>query len=57
MRESVSIAEISDFSSDDIKKLRESSRRQLSHRFKRNVSLDRSSFSLKQLIIKSFLEN
>ena len=57
MRRFVSVAEIFDFSSDDMRELRESDRRQLFHRFKKNASLDRSSFSLKQLIIKSSFEN
>ena len=57
MRQSVFIAEILNFSSDDMKKLREFNRRQLSHRFEKNASLDKSSFSLKQLIIKSSFEN
>ena len=45
MRRFASVVEIFDSFSDDMKKLRESDRRQLSHRFERNVSLDRSSSS------------
>ena len=57
MRRSVSVAEISDASSDDMKKLREFSRRQLSYRFEKNVSLDKSSSSSEQLIIENSFEN
>ena len=57
MRRFVSIAEIFDFSSDDMKKLRESDRRQLFHRFEKDVSLDKSSSSSKQLIIENSFEN
>ena len=45
MRRSAFIAEIFDFSFNDMKKLREFNRRQLFHRFEKNASLDKSSFS------------
>ena len=57
MRWFVSVAEIFNSFSDDMKKLRESDRQQLFHRFKRNASLDKSLFSLKQLIIENSFEN
>ena len=57
MRRSIFVAEIFDFFSDDMKELRESDRRQLSHRFERNASLNKSSSSSEQLIIKSSFEN
>ena len=57
MRRFVFVAEVLDFSSDDMKEFRESDRRQLFHCFKRNVSFNKSSSSLKQLIIKSSFEN
>ena len=57
MRRFISVIEILDFSSDDMKKLREFDRRQLSHRFEKDVSFDRSSSSSKQLIIESSFEN
>ena len=57
MRQFVFVAEIFDFFSDDMKELRESDRRQLSHRFERNASFDRSSSSSEQLIIKNSFEN
>ena len=57
MRQSVFIAEILDFFFDDMKKLRESDRQQLFHRFKRNASFDKSLFLSKQLIIKNSFEN
>ena len=43
MRRSVSVAEIFNFSFNDMKKLQESDRRQLFHRSKRNASLNKSS--------------
>ena len=57
MRRFTSVAEILDSFFDDMKKLRESDRRQLFHRFERNASLNKSLFSSKQLIIKSSFEN
>ena len=57
MRRSISVTEIFDSFSDDMKKLREFNRRQLSHRFEKDVLFNRSSSSLKHLIIKSFFEN
>ena len=57
MRRFIFITEILDSSSDEMKKLRESDRRQLFHRVERNASFDRSSFSSKQLIIENSLEN
>ena len=57
MRRSVFVIKILNFSSDDMKKLREFNRRQLFYCFERNASLNKSSFSSKQLIIKSSFEN
>ena len=57
MRQFIFVVEIFDFSFDDMKKLRESDRRQLFHRFKRNVSFNKSSSSSEQLIIKNSFEN
>ena len=57
MRRFIFVAEILDSFFDEIKKLRESDRRQLFHCFERNVSFDRSSFSSEQLIIESSFEN
>ena len=57
MRQFTSVTEILDSFSDDMKKLRESDRRQLFHRFKRNASLDKSSSSSEQLIIENSFEN
>ena len=57
MRQSVSVIKNFDFSFNDMKELRESNRRQLFYRFEKNVSLNKSLFSSKQLIIKSSFEN
>ena len=57
MRRFVSVAEIFDSFFNDMKKLREFDCRQLFYRFERNVSLDKSSSSSKQLIIKISFEN
>ena len=57
MRRSASVAEISDSSFNDMKKFWKSNRRQLSHRFERDASLNRSSSSSEQLIIESSFEN
>ena len=57
MRRFVFIAEISDSSFNDMKKFRKFNRRQLSHRFERNASFDKSLFSSKQLIIENSFEN
>ena len=57
MRRSAFIIEILDFFSDDMKKLRESDRRQLFHCFERNALFDKSSSSSKQLIIENSFEN
>ena len=57
MRRSVFIIKIFDFSFNDMKKFRKSDRRQLFHRFEKNASFNKSSFSLKQLIIESSFEN
>ena len=57
MRRFIFITEISDFSSDNMKELREFNRRQLFHHFEKDVSFNKSSFSSKQLIIKSSFEN
>ena len=57
MRRFVFVAEVLDFSSDDMKKLRKSNRHQLFYRFERNASLNKSSSSSKQLIIKNSFEN
>ena len=57
MCRSVSVAEILDFSFNNIKKLQEFDRRQLFHRFEKDASFDRSSSSSKQLIIESSFEN
>ena len=57
MRRFVFVAEVLDSSFDDMKEFRKSDRRQLFHRFERNASLDKSSSSSEQLIIKSSFEN
>ena len=57
MRQSAFIVKIFDFSFNDIRKFREFDRRQLFHRFKKNISFNKLSFSSKQLIIKSSFEN
>ena len=57
MRRFVFVAEILDSFFNDMKKLQESDRQQLFHRFERNVLFNKLSFSLKQLIIKSSFEN
>ena len=56
MRRSASIIKISNFFSDDMKKFRESDRRQLFHRFEKNASFDKLSFSSEQLIIENSFE-
>ena len=57
MRRFIFIAEILNSFFNDMKKLRESDRRQLFYRFERNASLDELLSSSKQLIIKSSFEN
>ena len=57
MRRFVFVIKILNFSFNDMKELREFNRRQLFHRFEKNASLNRSSSSSKQLIIKSSFEN
>ena len=57
MRRSVSVVNVSNSFSDNMKKLRESDRQQLFYRFEKNASLDKSSSSSKQLIIENSFEN
>ena len=57
MRRFISVAEIFDSFFNNMKKFRESDRRQLFHRFEKNVLFDKSSFSSEQLIIESSFEN
>ena len=57
MRQFVFIIKILDFSSDDIKKFRKFDRRQLFHRFEKDVLFGKLSSSSKQLIIEDSFEN
>ena len=57
MRRFIFVAEIFNSFFNDMKKLRESDRRQLFHHFERNASFNKSSFSSEQLIIENSFEN
>ena len=56
MRRFVSVITISSFSSYDLNEFRETRRHQLTFHVERNDLFNKSSSSLKQLIIESFIE-